>query len=239
MIKLKHYIFISCFTLLSCVSITAQDIVIKTDSSAINILYFKDNIKERYSGSDFNYEINDTGGVNLIQSVFRKFFGWLEDIFGIDIDINYQLMEYIVYAILGIGVLFLLIKFLIQSPISSVFKTESRAIDSIHFTEETLTQTNFDKLIKKALKKNNFRLATRYHYLKSLKELSKKEIIKWNFDKTNSEYLNEIKDHSTKEVFKKASYIYDYIWYGEFPINETDFNNNQLIFNKLNKISNG
>ena len=213
--------YLLCLTLFSFTSVSEQELEIKKDSSSIEVTYFKENINDRYNGSDFNYSINDTGGVNLIQSVFKKFFGWLQDIFGIDIDVNYKVLEYIVYALLGIGTLFLLIRFLMQTPISSVFKSESRTIDSIHFTEEALTETNFDKLTKKALKKENYRLATRYLYLKSLQQLSKKEIIKWNFDKTNSEYINEIKNTNTKDLFKRASYIYDYVWYGEFTIDLT------------------
>jgi len=187
--KSIKYILLWCLTCYSCFYISAQEI--KQDSSAISVNYFKENIKERYTDSDFNYSINDT------------------------------------------------IKFLIQSPISSVFSNESKTIDSIHFTEETLSVTNFDKLIKKALKNNNYRLATRYEYLKSLQQLSQKEIIKWNYDKTNSEYLNEIKNKTTKDLFKKASYIYDYVWYGEFFINKDHFNQNQLVFNQLNKATHG
>lgn len=231
--------YLLCLTLFSFTSVSAQELEIKKDSSSIEVTYFKENINDRYNGSDFNYSINDTGGVNLIQSVFKKFFGWLQDIFGIDIDVNYKVLEYIVYALLGIGTLFLLIRFLMQTPISSVFKSESRTIDSIHFTEEALTETNFDKLTKKALKKENYRLATRYLYLKSLQQLSKKEIIKWNFDKTNSEYINEIKNTNTKDLFKRASYIYDYVWYGEFTIDKDSFNQNQELFNQLNEVTNG
>ena len=213
---------------------------IKQDSSTIDVTQFKENIKERYSGSDYNYSINDTDGVNLVQVVFRKFFRWLGDVFGFDIDVNYEVLEYIVYGLLGIGALYLLIKFLLQSPMSSVFRNETKNIDTLNFTEETLIVTNFDKLIKKALKDNNYRLATRYLYLKSLQALSKNEIIKWNYDKTNSEYINEIQNKHTKDLFKRASYIYDYVWYGEFPIDETNYSQNVSIFNQLNGInSNG
>ncbi|AUC80928.1 hypothetical protein [Lacinutrix sp. Bg11-31] len=231
--------YLLCLAFFSFTSVNAQELEIKKDSSTIDVTYFKENIKERYTGNDFNYSINDTGGVNLIQSVLKKFFGWLQDIFGIDIDVNYKFLEYIVYALLGVGALFLLIRFLMQTPISNVFKNESRTIDSIYFTEDTLTETNFDKLTKKAIKKGDYRLATRYLYLKSLQQLSKKEIIKWNFDKTNSEYLTEIKNKNTKDLFKRASYIYDYVWYGEFSINEDNFNQNQALFNQLNNATNG
>ena len=36
-------------------------------------------------------------------------------------------------------------------------------------------------------------------------------------------------------MFKRVSYIYDYIWYGEFPIDEASFNKNKDDFNELIK----
>ena len=86
-----------------------------------------------------------------------------------------------------------------------------------------------------SIKENNYRLATRYLYLKSLKSLANKKAIEWHFDKTNSDYINEIKDVKVKVLFKRVSYIYDYVWYGEFQIDETSFNKNKDDFNQLIK----
>lgn len=213
---------------------------IQKDSSNVKVTYFKEVLKERYKGDDFNYNINDTGGINLLQRILQKFFGWLSDVFGFDIDfINYKTLEYIVYGFLGVATLYLLIKFLMQSPINSVFKTETKDIDSFQYVEENLTQVNFDTLIADALNETNYRLATRYLYLKSLKLLTNKNIIDWHYDKTNSDYINEIKDENTKSVFKRISYIYDYVWYGEFPIDEAVFIKNKSDFEKINTLQHG
>ncbi|WP_445737264.1 DUF4129 domain-containing protein [Mariniflexile sp.] len=213
---------------------------IKKDSSHIKVTYFKDAIKERYKGDDFNYSLNDTGGINLLQRILQKFFGWLGDIFGFDIDfINYQTLEYMVYGFMGVATLYLIIKFLMESPINSVFKTETQDINDFKYVEENIKDVNFDQLIEAALKDNNYRLATRYLYLKSLKMLTNKNIIEWHYDKTNSDYINEIKDENTKSVFKRISYIYDYVWYGEFPIDEGIYTKNKSAFEKLNTLQHG
>ncbi|WP_299123362.1 hypothetical protein [uncultured Winogradskyella sp.] len=235
--RLKHI----CTVVISAFSsslLWSQDVIINQDSSNLDVTYFKENFKDSYSGDDFNYSINDTGGVNLMQRILQKFFNWLADVFGFDVDfIDYQTMEYIVYGLLGVIVLYLLIKFLLQSPINSVFKTEDKTIDGFTYVEENIEQIDFDKFISKALKDNNYRLATRYLYLKSLKSLANKKVIEWHYDKTNSDYLNEITDSKLKTLFKRVSYIYDYVWYGEFPIDETSFNKNKSDFNQLIKTS--
>ncbi|SHG41735.1 hypothetical protein [Winogradskyella jejuensis] len=217
----------------------AQEVV--QDSSKIDIISFKEGLAERYSGDEFNYNINDTGGVNLIQRVLRKFFGWLSDLFGFDVSfVNYKTLEYIIYGLLGCGALYLLIKFLLENPVSSVFKTETKTIDGFNYIEENIETIDFDSLITDALKDNNYRLATRFLYLKSLKTLSTKGIIEWHYDKTNNDYLQEIKDNQVKSLFKRASYIYDYVWYGEFPIDEANYNKNKADFHQLAKVkSNG
>ncbi|NRD20463.1 hypothetical protein HNV08_10430 [Winogradskyella eckloniae] len=234
-IKLKH-ITSGFLTAFGATLLHAQDAIVKKDSSHLDVTYFKENFKDNYSGDDFNYAINDTGGINLMQRVLRKFFNWLGDVFGFDIDfIDYETLEFIVYGLLGIIVLYLLIKFLLENPVSSVFKTETAPIDGFSYVEENIEHIDFDQLISNALKAKNYRLATRYLYLKSLKSLAHKNIIEWHFEKTNTDYLNEIKDSQLKPLFKRVSYIYDYVWYGEFPIDEASYNKNKADFNQLIK----
>jgi hypothetical protein len=234
-VKLRH-ITASLVSFFGFPLLWAQRRIVKSDSSDAGVTYFKENFKDNYTGDDFNYAINDTGGVNLMQGILRKFFNWMGDLFGFDIDfLDYKTLEYIVYGLLGLIVLYLLIKFLLQNPVSSVFKTEDSAIKGFSYVEENIKQVDFDKLINKSLKENNYRLATRYLYLKSLKSLAHKKTIEWHFDKTNSDYINEIKDIKLKGLFKRVSYIYDYVWYGEFPIDEASFNKNKDDFNQLIK----
>jgi hypothetical protein len=83
-----------------------------------------------------------------MQRILRKFFGWLADIFGFDIDVlDYQTLEFIVYGALGIIVLYLLVKFLLDNPVSSVFKTETKTIEGFNYVEDDIQQVDFDKLI--------------------------------------------------------------------------------------------
>lgn len=99
--------------------------------------------------------------------------------------------------------------------------------------ENDIHNTDYDNLIKDAVKQNDFRTAIRYYYLLSLKKLSKKEIIEWDSEKTNYDYYQEIDSKIIKKQFKYISYIYDYCWYGEFPIEKHEFSTSKTAFNKL------
>ncbi|NNF85432.1 MAG: hypothetical protein HKM26_02715 [Winogradskyella sp.] len=209
---------------------------IQRDSSQIDIRYFEDNIVDRYPGDEFNYSINDTGGVNLIQRALSKFFKWLSDIFGFDIDfIDYQILEYIIYGILSLIVIYVIVRYLKDTSVNKMLRSEVTDIENFSFTETTIDTVNFNALVSQALNEDNYRLATRYLYLKTLKELSNQDIIDWHFDKTNSDYVKEINDDTIKQLFKRISYIYDYIWYGEFPIDKQSFDKNMLTFNSILK----
>lgn len=90
--------------------------------------------------------------------------------------------------------------------------------------EEDINSNDYSKLLEQAIQNNNYRLATRYYYLLILKMMSQKGIIKYDKDKTNSEYLYELKSIENRKQFSYLLYLYDYVWYGEFPIDELKFN---------------
>ena len=73
------------------------------------------------------------------------------------------------------------------------------------------------------MQNKDFRLAVRYYYLQVLKDLSNKKIIDYHKDKTNTEYLFEIDNKALRDQFSHLSYIYAYVWYGEFLLDENSF----------------
>ena len=102
-------------------------------------------------------------------------------------------------------------------------KSTTKKIINHDDIELNLQHVDFEKLIASTLKSGNQRLAIRYYYLWLLKKMSEKHIIEWNPEKTNSDYLYEIQIQSLKNEFSYLSYLYNYIWYGEFEITEASF----------------
>ncbi|MFN4146252.1 MAG: DUF4129 domain-containing protein [Runella sp.] len=88
---------------------------------------------------------------------------------------------------------------------------------------ENIHELDFDSLIAQALDQKNYRLAVRLYYLKTLKLLSDKEFINWQPTKTNHAYLQELAPSSLQEPFRNLTLQFEYIWYGEFEVNETTF----------------
>ncbi|MGM1056220.1 MAG: DUF4129 domain-containing protein [Bacteroidota bacterium] len=96
--------------------------------------------------------------------------------------------------------------------------------------EKIIKSENISDLIEKAIRDGDYRLAVRYYYLQLLRQLNAKKLIQYEFQKTDTEYLNELKKDDFRPELKKLMRIYDFIWYGSFPISENDFKKTQQFF---------
>ena len=94
---------------------------------------------------------------------------------------------------------------------------------NINEVAENIHDTNLNILIQKALDINNYSLAIRLYYLLIIKELSLKNHIKWKKDKTNGDYLNELKDTSFFQPFYQTTSIFERIWYGDINLQKTAY----------------
>lgn len=146
-----------------------------------------------------------------------------------------DVVEFLVYLLLTIFIGYFIIKLLLGTKASSFFTRKTATVNPLTIDEEHIENINLDTYINDALAQKNYRLAIRYMYLKALKELSSNNIISWHFEKTNSDYYNEMVDPLLKDNFKKVSYLYDYVWYGEFDLDEIGFINAQKDFERLTK----
>lgn len=210
---------------------------IQIDSSQIAVREFAGNLNEKYNSSEFNYNIKDGESQNLLARFLNWFFNWLRQAFGIDIPPGAgEIIEFVIYILLGVLAIYLLVRFLLGERAATFFTRGNKHIASFNINEEKIQQTDFDGLIKDALAQNNYRDAIRFLYLKALKNLSQSNIIDWHFEKTNTDYYNEIADEDIKKAYSKVSYLYDYVWYGEFPVDEKSFNDAMDRFKVLDNL---
>ena len=96
--------------------------------------------------------------------------------------------------------------------------------------ERIMQEEDLDQLIAQAIKDKDYRLAVRYHYLKVLKYLIENEYIDWHPEKTNRDYINDMRTHNLSAPFRNLTFIYDYIWYGNFSPNPKVFEEIQSDF---------
>ena len=212
-----------------------DSIQVKIDSSSIVIKDFENDLEETYTGPDFNYEESVAGrSENFIARGIDWFFKKIGQLFGISLSpetLNF--LELITYILLIILAIILIAKLLTGKDAGALFSRKNSVVSQFNVREEHIERIDFEALIAEAISQKNFRLALRYRFLKLLKQLSEAGHIDWHYEKTNSDYLEEIKKENLKTGFKEASYLYDYVWYGEFSLDETGFDQARERMNRL------
>ncbi|TZF85664.1 DUF4129 domain-containing protein (plasmid) [Pedobacter sp. BS3] len=100
---------------------------------------------------------------------------------------------------------------------------------------ENIHEISFADEIEKAVQLHNYRLAVRLLYLHALKKLHDSGVIRWQSDKTNSAYVNEIKNPAKREQFSLLTRRFEYIWYGDFPVDQATFGQIHSAFQQFNQ----
>jgi len=212
-----------------------DSIPVLIDESKISTIDFSDNLSEKYSGQEFYYETNEAETQNYLARFLNWLFNLLRDAFGIEISPALtQIIEVIIYIVLiGIAI-YVIVRLLAGKEAVSFFRKKNTLVAPLQINEEHIENINLEDLIRGALQEKNYRLAIRYMYLKALQDLSIKKYIDYHFEKTNTDYYREISDVGIKQNFNRVSYLYDYIWYGKFELDEHGFTNAKKSFDQLN-----
>jgi hypothetical protein len=189
---------------------------------------FTENVKEKYNDKEFQYTEEDIEDPKIKEPSTGEspfvgaFLFFISTIFPF---------------LLGGIIIFIILKTLLGTETNfwNFKKSKKKVAKKLIYEDEDIHETDIDGLLQSAIQNKEYRLAIRYYYLSVLKVLSDKKLIDYHKDKTNSEYLFEIENTQTRTDFSYLSYVYSYVWYGDFPIDETNF---KLAENKYQSFKN-
>jgi len=139
-----------------------------------------------------------------------------------------------IFWVLAIGLFVYLVYRLFLSNSSFLSRSRKNIASDIAVVEKENAKDP-DSLLRNAIKNGNYRLAVRYLYLHSLQRLSEKKFIEINTNKTNYEYVMEVRRHKFANEFASLTLQYEYVWYGEYPVDEKLFEQIQGSFTQFNK----
>lgn len=209
-----------------------KDVPLKNDSSTVALRNFDlQKIKDYSLQKEFHYDDQTPAGASL----WDRFWSWFWDLFSATLENKYSgtLIKYLVIVVVAVLVIFAVIK-LIGLDLN-IFTGKSKAVE-VPYDEslENIHEINFNEEIEKAVTSGNYRLAVRLLYLRSLKLLSDRALINWQPDKTNQAYVEELIDLERKQQFRVLTLQFEYIWYGDFPIDSTHFKGLKSSFERFN-----
>lgn len=235
--KLLFYIlfFISATVFSQQKNTAAKGHAIHIDTARVEPKSFRENFQNDYQSKEFQYKaiVNHNSKWETFKAWLRH---WLERLFSFEGKGDSSTFDITLKIIAGLIVLFviyLIVKSVINKEGQWLFgKSAQRKIGTFDIAEEDIHNIDFASIIQKSKQSKDHRLSIRYYYLWLLKRMSDAAHIEWDIEKTNSDYLYEIKKETLKEDFKYLSYIYDYSWYGEFGVDDALFEKAEKAFVK-------
>ncbi len=177
--------------------------------------------QELTEDEDFNYierknfRLNQSNGFwtwfnQLMSKYFAKAF-------------NSRVTEWIIYLIAFIVMIWVIIKLATGKNNSALELGNAGRNRLFEDLKEVDADFDFDNAIASALKENDYNLALRYQFIKTLFHLEKLSLIRLKPGKTNSDYVKEISKTPFYEEFAPVSKIIEKVLYGGYILDVEDY----------------
>lgn len=205
----------------------SADSLIEKGITTKNEVYPKNitpDFKNKYQGEEYDYSL-----IKPKKSLSERIQEWIDSIFGEikPLSTNSEIVKTIL-KILGIFlagfILYFLLQFFFDKNRRNIFGKRNKKLDiDVEELHENIHEIRFPETILLFETQKDYRSAVRYQFLFLLKKMNAKNLIVWNPEKTNRDYEIEIKEELKKQ-YQRWSSIFEYVWYGEFPIDEKEYN---------------
>ncbi len=196
-----------------------QDEALQADSLAVTVRQPPASILSAYRDNPaYQYRQPADQVLTFWDKLKRLFFDWLNRL----MDENSQrgIWEYVIYAI-AIGLVLFAILRAFKMDLRALFSPKKRPVlQAVGLVDELSQSTDFIALAETARKDGDFRLSARMYYMHVLKVLDAGEVIRWSPRKTNQDYVYECRQSDIQQPFRRLTYLFDYAWYGDFPVDQ-------------------
>lgn len=175
---------------------------------------------------DYNRELM-APEINIIEWISRLVEEILQKIFG-----SRFAEQYTEAILIGIGILILaLLVWFVYKKNPGLFMHSRKGALPYTVEEDTIYGVDFEKGISVALSRRDYREAVRLLYLQTLKQLSDEKRIDWQFYKTPTQYIYEVKT----PAFKQLTNQFLRVRYGNFEATEALFSTMQSLQEEIKK----
>jgi hypothetical protein len=143
----------------------------------------------------------------------------------------------VTYIILGVILVLIIYRIIVVNNLYMTGASRRRKEEEIEGEVSEIEDTNLDQKIQAAVQAKQFRPAIRLMYIKALRSLNDKGWIRYHAQSTNYDYMNQVQPYGVGSEFRFMTHVYEYVWYGEFPLSEDQFGkvyqNFQQFFNTI------
>lgn len=139
-----------------------------------------------------------------------------------------RIVYYLILVIIVGAAIFYIVRLRYGSALMSDYRKYQSGTSAI----EQSTVEDFDGLLQDALSKENYKLAIRYLYLRSLKGLAKQGLLSLKDWKSPFDYQRELSGDQAN-TYREFAVLFEYVWYGDFEATRSDYDLGSDLSNKL------
>ena len=144
-------------------------------------------------------------------------------------------MKVLMYVLPALILIYAILRFMGMEKVMLWISGNKAVNPDFDIREDNIYGIDFTQALEEAVAQGRFREATRLHYLKTLRILSDLGRINWTKHKTNIDYAQDLAGTDLSYGFGDITRIYEYAWYGEFPVNEQEYKLVREHFNQFEK----
>ncbi|GAB3897355.1 DUF4129 domain-containing protein [Spirosoma agri] len=198
----------------------SQSVAAPDDRSPVRVRYpTPEKIRDYQTDHDYQYDNEGPPPENpvarILNWLYRRFVDFLNS------AAYKNVWQYAILAGVAAAVIYLLMKAEVLGELFSK-RAQPGGLDYENLVEN-IHEIDFDTVIDEAISQGNFRLAVRLSYLQTLKRLTDSGLIVYKPDKTNRQYVYELANTTIRADFEELTRQFEFIWYGNFPVNEASF----------------
>jgi len=141
-----------------------------------------------------------------------------------------EAFRYTILALLGALLLYAIVRIVMDNNLGAFYRRTRKTKGNGELAEDPLETEDIDQQLQHYLSIGDRRQATRYLYLKTLRLLSDRDLIRLHADTTNHEYLRQLHGGPQEPAFRFLTGAYEKVWYGEFALSEAGF---QVLYDRF------
>jgi hypothetical protein len=142
-------------------------------------------------------------------------------------------LKWVLFVLLAAALTFVVYQVIVANNFFTPSRRKKKSASPAR--DENEMPENIEESIAAAIASGEYRLATRFYYLKTLSLLSAANKIKLHARSTNYDYLLQMKEYPNVKDFGRLTAAYEYVWYGQFQPDATQFETIRSGFNQFNQ----
>ncbi|MFN8863841.1 MAG: DUF4129 domain-containing protein [Flavobacteriales bacterium] len=172
--------------------------------------------KEEKKKEDGAFELPDDDSFNFLESLNRFFTS----------PLGKTMMLFLIIGILA----YTLFRLLTRARVNKDQRIQADLAYFLEHLDESFEESDMDRMLRLALEATDHKTAVRILYLRLLQLLHLQRWIVWKKDKTNRDFLNEMRMHEGYRAFRTLTLAYEIVWYGDTEITRYDFDRLNALF---------